>query len=61
MASSDPDRPAHGENREADEINVTPEVIEAGKLAYASHDPHFDAEVRLALRDVYLVMHAART
>ena len=48
------DRPAHCE----DEIDVTPEMIEAGALAYLEHDPRFEGTDAAAIR-VYRAMAAA--
>lgn len=45
------DRPAH----EEDEIEVTPEMIEAGALAYTDYDPRFEGIEDVAIR-VYIAM-----
>lgn len=55
MASSthEPDEPAPA--GECD-IEITPEMIEAGSEVFLSHDPYFAGEVRAALKDAFLTM-----
>jgi hypothetical protein len=50
------DRPAHN----PDEIEVTPEMVDAGALAFSGYDSNFDRSEDLVC-EIYLAMSRARS
>lgn len=44
---------------ETDEIEIAPEMIEAGELAFSEHDPRFEGDAAAVVR-VFLAMLKAR-